>query len=233
MEKVVKRWIAKVLRVKPISDDSGAVDAEETRIKCLNCDNTFEKFQNKAYCSQLCYQRHKRFKISQIHKPQELSCIVCGKTFVPTSTRNTICSESCRISNKRNYFEKRWKKYREHRKGLKPTRSKCKHCGIEYEVTRPNRLYCSKECRNISRLSLPKEPKLDWVPRLREVTEHDISTSEFSEQIRAYKASGKKIVSLPAITPATHEVNVEGFGVDNDRFEEDLSNFNSRNKERI
>ncbi len=85
----------------------------------------------------------------------------------------------------------------------------------------------------MNRLSLPKEPKLDWVPSLREVTDHDISTSEFSEQIKAFKKSGKKIITFPPITPSTHEVNVEGYGVDNDRFEEDLSNFNSRNKERI
>ena len=55
---------------------------------------------------------------------------------------------------------------------------------------------------------------------------------EYAEEIKAFKASGKKIITLPTITPATHEVNVEGLGVDNDRFAEDLSNFNSKYKER-
>ena len=232
MEKVVKRWIAKVLRIEPIPNGSGTLDAKATRIKCLNCDNTFEEYRNKRYCSQLCYQRHKRFKISQIRKPKERSCVVCAKTFVPTSTRNKICSESCRANNKRNYFVKRWKKYRARRDALKPKRSKCRYCGIDFEVTRPNRLYCSAECRNRNYLSLPKRPRLDWVPSLRDVTDHDIATSQFSEQIKAFKESGKKIITFPPITPATHDVNIDGLGVDNDRFDEDLSNFNSREKER-
>ena len=225
MEKVVKRWIAKVLRTKPISDDSGALDAKET-IKCLGCDNQFKPFKNKAYCTQLCYQRHRRLKRKRERKP--LICTVCGEEFLPTKTNAKRCSEKCRKIYVQNYFADRYKKYRKRRTTKPPERRKCKHCGIEYEVTRPNRIYCSFECRNQHKFWVQKTTPVKWAPSLREVTDKDIQTSKYAEEIKAFKASGKKIITLPTITPATHEVNVEGLGVDNDRFAEDLSNFNSK-----
>ena len=63
---------------------------------------------------------------------------------------------------------------------------------------------------------------------MREVTEYDIKSSEFSEEIRAYKKSGKKIITFPAITPSSHDVHIDGVGVDNETLQEELSNFNKR-----
>ena len=45
------------------------------------------------------------------------------------------------------------------------------------------------------------------VPQLREVEERDINTSAYADEIRAYKESGKKIISLPSLdNPSTPDV---------------------------
>ena len=49
------------------------------------------------------------------------------------------------------------------------------------------------------------------VPQLREIEEKDIRKSAYADEIRAYKESGKKIISLPSLdNPSTPDVNVDG-----------------------
>ena len=49
------------------------------------------------------------------------------------------------------------------------------------------------------------------VPQLRDVEESDIRKSAYADEIRAYKESGKKIISLPSLdNPSTPDVNVDG-----------------------
>ena len=48
------------------------------------------------------------------------------------------------------------------------------------------------------------------VPQLREVEERDINTSAYADEIRAYKESGKKIISLPSLeNPSTPDVIID------------------------
>ena len=48
------------------------------------------------------------------------------------------------------------------------------------------------------------------VPQLREVEEKDIKTSAYADEIRAYKDSGKKIISLPSLdNPSTPDVIID------------------------
>ena len=197
------------------SADTGSI------VKCAGCENTFVKHTNKIWCSGSCYQKYRR-SLDQKDLGY-IKCINCREYFLPSSIKNTLCSETCKRQNKREYFIKRWNRHRGHRKSVRPIRSKCKHCGIDYEVTRPNRLYCSSTCRSEHKFWIGKKIQIDWVPQLREVTEKDITGSDFSEEIRAFKESGKKIIVFPVIESSTLDVNIEG--EDNDGLLEDLYNF--------
>ena len=84
-------------------------------------------------------------------------------------------------------------------------------------------MYCSSTCRSEHKFWVGKKVRIDWVPQLREVTEKDITGSDFSEEIRAFKESGKKIIVFPVIESSTLDVNIEG--EDNDGLQEDLYNF--------
>ena len=223
MENILGKWIAEKLRSKSDSAGSGRLASADSGslIKCLGCENTFEAFANKKWCSGKCYQKFRR---SQRRRDLGyINCINCQKYFLPTSIKNKLCSETCRTHNKRNYFVNRWEKYRERRKKAKPIWARCKHCGINYEITRPNRLYCSDDCRNQHKFWIKKKARIDWVPKLRKVTEKDIDSSDFSEEIRAFKEKGKKIIVFPVIESSTLDVNIEG--EDNDGLQDDLYNF--------
>lgn len=223
MENILGKWIAKVIRSKSSSAGSGRLASADTGsiVKCAGCENTFVKHTNKIWCSGSCYQKYRR-SLDQKDLGY-IKCINCREYFLPSSIKNTLCSETCKRQNKREYFIKRWNRHRGHRKSVRPIRSKCKHCGIDYEVTRPNRLYCSSTCRSEHKFWIGKKIQIDWVPQLREVTEKDITGSDFSEEIRAFKESGKKIIVFPVIESSTLDVNIEG--EDNDGLLEDLYNF--------
>ena len=222
MENILGKWIAQVIRSKSSSAGSGRLASTDSGIiKCHSCENTFRRHSNKKWCSGSCYQKYRR-SLDQ-RELDYIKCINCDEYFLPTTIKNTLCSETCRSENKRNYFIKRWDSRRVLRKNTRPVRSKCKHCGIDYEVTKPNRLYCSDTCRSEHKFWVKKKAPIKWVPILREVTEKDISSSEYSEEIRAFKESGKKIIVFPVIESSTLDVNIEG--EDNDGLQEDLYNF--------
>jgi len=65
-----------------------------------------------------------------------------------------------------------------------------------------------------------------FVPQLRDVTEDDIKSSQFSEEIKAFKRTGKRIITFPEIVHSTLDVNIEELGQDNEDLLEELSNFN-------
>ena len=223
MENIFGKWIAKIIRIKSVAAGSGRLASANAGyiVKCAGCENTFVKHSNKIWCSGSCYQKYRRSRDQK--DLGYIKCINCRDYFLPTSTKNTLCSETCKRENKRNYFIKRWDQHRGHRRLARPVRSKCKHCGIDYEVTRPNRLYCSDTCRSEHKFWVGKKAPIKWSPILREVTEKDITGSEFSEELRAFKESGKKIIVFPVIESSTLDVNIEG--EDNDGLQEDLYNF--------
>ena len=228
MEKIFGKWIAERIR-KTITIGDGRLGTADIQpdIKCLGCEKSIPEHLNKRWCSQKCYQKNRRERRNK--NREYIPCSYCGEYFIPKSTQNKLCSSSCQTSNKKKYFEIRWKKYRDRRKQLKPLRKKCKHCGISYEVTRPNRLYCSKECRNLNRIRIIKPLKVfEWSATLREVTDADIARSQFSEEIRAFKQAGKKIVSFPEIKSEQKDFIIEGH--DSDTLSEDLEQFYDVNK---
>ena len=229
MENLLGQWIAKRIR-KTISDGNGGVGTADIQpgIKCLGCEKSIPEHLNKRWCSQKCYQKNRRAR--RLRTREKIPCHYCGEYFRPKSKLNTLCSQSCKTANKKKYFEIRWEKYRDRRKQLKAVRAKCKYCGIDFEVTRPNRLYCSKECRNLNRINKFKPLKVfEWSATLREVTDADITRSQFSEEIRAFKEAGKKIVSFPEIKSSQKDFIIEGH--DSDTLSEDLDQFYDVNNE--
>ena len=68
----------------------------------------------------------------------------------------------------------------------------------------------------------------EWSATLREVTDADIARSQFSEEIRAFKQAGKKIVSFPEIKSEQKDFIIEGH--DSDTLSEDLEQFYDVNK---
>ena len=68
---------------------------------------------------------------------------------------------------------------------------------------------------------------------LREVTDKDINSSAYSDEIRRYQKKGKRIIKFPTIEHESPDVYIDIIGADNDGFKEDLQNFNiKRNRER-
>ena len=223
MEKILGKWIAKILRSKSSSAGSGRLANSDSGsvVKCLGCEITFVKHSNKKWCSGSCYQKFRRSRRKR--DLGYIKCINCDEYFLPKSIKNTLCSETCKRQNKRDYFIKRWDQHRGKSKSNRPIRSKCKHCGIDYEVTRPNRQYCSSTCRSEHKFWVKKKAPIKWVPQLREVSEKDIVSSDFAEEIRAFKESGKRIIVFPSIDSTTPDVHIEG--EDNDGLSADLYNF--------
>ena len=68
---------------------------------------------------------------------------------------------------------------------------------------------------------------------LREVTEKDINSSAYSDEIRRYQKKGKRIIKFPTIEHQSPDVYIDIIGADNDGLNDDLNNFNAkRNRER-
>lgn len=205
------------------------MDADTIINKCLNCGKKFKPWKNKRYCRQLCYQRHKRFEKSLIRKPKKINCLVCDKEFIPSSVRNFLCSDGCRSAHKREYHAMLSEKKRKRREAQILKKTPCRFCKKIFVVTRPNRVFCSTKCRNNSYYHEFRKPQLEWIPTLREVTDYDIKNSKFSEEIKAFKKSGKKIISFPQLTP----IKIDDLGVETDKFEEDLSYIQNHLKDKL
>ena len=68
---------------------------------------------------------------------------------------------------------------------------------------------------------------------LREVTDKDINSSAYSDEIRRYQKKGKRIIKFPTIEHQSPDVYIDIIGADNDGLNDDLNNFNAkRNRER-
>ena len=226
MENIFGQWIAEIIR-KSSSAGSGSMAKKDSRlIKCKGCENTFPESLNKRWCSGSCYQKNRRAR--RLNDREYVKCSHCGDYFLPTSRINKLCSARCQAENKKLYFEKRWAKYRDRRKKLKPKRANCKYCGVSFEVTKPNRLFCSKDCRNLNRVRPKTEKLFEWSATMRTVTEADITRSQFSEELRVFKKAGKKIVSFPEVESSAKEFTIEG--QDSDSLAEDLDQFYNVNK---
>ena len=63
---------------------------------------------------------------------------------------------------------------------------------------------------------------------MREVTEADITRSQFSEELRVFKKAGRKIVSFQEVEPPALNIVIEG--QDSDTLAEDLDQFYNVNK---
>ena len=203
------------------------MDGKATQLlKCKGCDTLIKPFKNKAYCSQKCYQKRRRTIFAKNH--YSVHCGICNQLFKPKKTSDKYCSDKCRSINRRNYYSELNKRTKQHRldnllEGL------CRHCGKQFILTRPNKAYCTKECKEEHwKWRIKKRALTTWLPKLRDVTEKDITTSLFPEQIREYKRSGKKILTFPTLRPNTHDINIDGVGEDNDNLTEDLIIFKER-----
>ena len=211
MEFLVTGWLAKILRQRNKGTSITGMDGNETGIiKCKGCDTLFEKRANKQWCSGVCYQRAKRRRSALKRSP--VKCTECGEMFTPIRTNSKRCSKLCQNIWKKRYSDERCSTYRENRRKLrKPIL--CRNCNAHFFPNNVLKKYCSPKCkRNYTRESKIRKPiKLMWgVPQLREVEERDINTSAYADEIRAYKESGKKIISLPSLeNPSTPDVIID------------------------
>ena len=127
----------------------------------------------------------------------------------------------------RRFYENRYKRYKEHRKSLAPIIGICDYCKNEFFKKKGNHIYCSHFCRDENRKIRINREKIFPAPILREIKESDILTSNFPEEIRAYKKSGKKIISFPhQPEPDSLDVFIDDIGTDNEKYSDDLENFN-------
>ena len=212
MEIMVGKWLSKILRSgNKDSALSGVGGIQTGYIKCLGCDTLFEKRANKRWCSSKCYSRTKRLKRRKIREPRK--CTECGELFTPIRDNNVRCSKRCQSIWQKRYFQEKCEYYRENRKKhRKPIL--CRNCQKDFIPSNTLKKYCSDKCRILSRSNKGKTKpiKLMWgVPKLREVDERDIKTSAYADEIRAYKESGKKIITLPSLeNPSSPDVIIDG-----------------------
>ena len=235
MEVMVGKWLSKILRTQTKGDNNAGVDQDKVHlVKCRGCDTEFERkgIQRRVWCSGICYQRVKRNPLAKKFKP--IRCDVCGKTFRPTLYNQKRCGHICRLIHKRHYFHKR-SETREYVRKSKLNIKRCDYCNIIFEAVPKHKIYCSNECKNISR-SRRRRTKVEikiQAPMLREVTEKDINSSAYSDEIRRYQKKGKRIIKFPTIEHQSPDVYIDIIGADNDGLNDDLNNFNAkRNRER-
>lgn len=232
MESMVRQWLSKILRTKTEGDNNAGMDKNEVRlVKCRGCDTTFEQTSNqkRAWCSGKCYQRNKRKHFQR--EFASISCDICGKTFTPKMYNQKRCGHICRLIYKRHYFHNR-AETRVYVRKSKLNIKRCEFCKIQFEAVPKHKRYCSNECKNLSRCRRRRTThnfKMQ-APSLREVTEKDINSSEYSEAIREYQKSGKQIIQFPTIEHESPDVYIDIIGADNDGLHEDLQNFNSNRK---
>lgn len=76
--------------------------------KCLLCGGKLGKGRYK-FCSDECARKHYNIQTGQISHSEILKkeCIVCGKEFQTWKSRQTTCSEECKILHRKEYDSKR------------------------------------------------------------------------------------------------------------------------------
>ena len=232
MESMVRQWMSKILRTKTEGENNAGVDQNEVRIvKCRGCDTTFEQtsIQKRVWCSGKCYQRNKRKHYRR--EFDQINCDICGKTFTPKMYNQKRCGHICRLIYKRHYFHNR-AETRTYVRKSKLNIKRCSFCKIQFEAVPKHKNYCSNECKNIARSRRRRtsvEIKIQ-APMLREITEKDINSSAFSDEIREYQMKGKKIIKFPTIAHESPDVYIDIIGADNDNLNEDLQNFHAKRK---
>ena len=195
--------------------------AEIQHIKCRGCHKTFEPYRNKVWCSDQCRVRARWKKIQHDTK----ICHICGREFEPKLCSQKRCSKLCQRIWTRQYHYERYESNRIRRK-LKVTFKACLYCGKRFEVVPANKKYCTNECKRIHRTIKRSFTKMLFVPKLRDVTEDDIKSSQFSEEIKEFKRTGKRIITFPEIVHSKLDVHIDDLGQDNEDLLEELSNFN-------
>ena len=230
MEVMVRKWFAVILLFKTKSGDDSGVDQNEIRlVKCRGCDTLFERksTQKRVWCSGKCYQKNKRKR----RNFKDIACDICGKIFTPNKYNQKRCGHICRLIYKRHYFHNR-AETRVYVRKSKLNIKRCEFCKIQFEAVPKHKRYCSNECKNIARSRRRRtsvEIKIQ-APRLREITEKDINSSAYSDEIRRYQMRGKKIIQFPTIEHESPDVYIDIIGADNDGLHDDLNNFHAKRK---
>ena len=227
MENLLRQWIAKRLRQTITIGDGrlGTSDIQQD-IKCLGCDKFIAISERKKWCSQKCYA--KNIRLRRRKKLDKKPCANCGELFRPSSIKNTLCSTPCRDSNRRFWNEQRNERARKFREKFGREKINCGYCGKTFEKTTPNRKYCSNKCRIANNYKIKTLEIKTFTATLRDVTDADIKRSQFSEEIRAFKKAGKKIVSFPTISEKQKDLIIKG--CDSDSLYEDLDQFYEMNR---
>ena len=145
--------------------------------KCIICGKEFETSGSAKTCSDEC--RHVRliskkyewrYSHTDINRRETKTCIVCGKSFIPSKNSIQVtCSEECRkehrkelqrqrydgdswneyvakMSEKSNKHREEKRKLREKRKTESLITGKCVVCGKEFTTLNPLQKTCSKKC---------------------------------------------------------------------------------------
>jgi len=122
---------------------------------CLCCGKEFKvkvRHPEQEYCCRSCGAMR---TIKEVIPKVKHYCIVCGKEIIGQS--RMFCSDECRKENARLKFQKH-KKTKQYREELnrqngryvpKPGKVKiCEYCRKEFKTNRPEKKYCSKQCRS-------------------------------------------------------------------------------------
>lgn len=72
-----------------------------------------------------------------MYKPRK--CIICGKKYMPTNSRQKCCGEKCSKKNLQNYFHKR--------NGTTLKKRVCTICGKSFETYDHRKINCSESCQ--------------------------------------------------------------------------------------
>ena len=82
-------------------------------------------------------------------------CVICGKEFMPKTSRSVCCSDECRKSRD-SQTSMAWQ--REHKKPKKEFEFICLACGKKFVTNKPNQKTCSAECKSIYSKSIHNKP---------------------------------------------------------------------------
>ena len=226
MEKILRKWIKNFFRNKGFGVKRLANKSSNLLKKCYGCDTYFKPFQSKKWCSKFCYEKNRKIKRKRNKKP--INCIQCQKEFIPKTVNAKTCSPKCKGDRRRDYFKIKYERQKEIRRSKKKVIKNCEFCKKEFVLNHPNRKFCSKNCRYESRQILVKKLLEKYSPKLREINDYDISSSQFPNEIKAYKNSGKKIIVFPnQISPPIPDVQIDG---EDNSLEDEIDNFKRERK---
>lgn len=145
------------------------------KVKCDNCNKTFEKYESKLgkhnFCCRECYSI---YHSKDVHK---YKCIICGTEFKGDKyNANKYCSRECYMKDHR----------------IKNKKRICPKCGKTFIAKTSEDKYCSWECYNLDRHMPAGEDHWNWKGGISKINDNRDSADYKKWRYKVYQRNNFK-----------------------------------------